>query len=67
MPATLTDGNCGIFYGKIKFLLNIGLFAYKLTPDEPEQIIFQGICNCKISTGGGGVTCVVYLYHGRKT
>ena len=66
MPATLTDVYFGIFSGKIKFLLNIGLFAYKLNHDESKQTIFQGIYDYKIRGHSRGFTDFVYIYHDCK-
>lgn len=61
MPATLTDVYFGIFSGKIKFLLNIGFFTYKVTVMNQNKLSSRVYTIIK-SAAAAAVLPVLFIY-----
>ena len=61
MPATLTDVYFGIFSGKIKFLLNIGFFTYKVTVMNQNKLSSRVYTIIK-SAATAAVLPVLFIY-----
>ena len=61
MPATLTDVYFGIFSGKIKFLLNIGFFTYKLALMNQNKLSSRVYTIIK-SAATAAVLPVLFIY-----
>lgn len=61
MPATLTDVYSGIFSGKIKFLLNIGFFAYKVSMMNQSKLSSRVYTIIK-SAAAAAVLPVLFIY-----
>lgn len=61
MPATLTDWYSGIFLKKIKFLLNIGLFAYKVSTMNQNKLSSRVYTIIK-SAATAAVLPILFIY-----
>ena len=61
MPATLTDVYFGIFYGKIKFLLNIGFFTYKVSVMNQNKLSSRVYTIIK-SAATAAVLPILFIY-----
>lgn len=61
MPATLTDMYSGIFYGKIKFLLNIGFFTYKVSVMNQNKLSSRVYTIIK-SAATAAVLPILFIY-----
>lgn len=61
MPATLTDVYFGIFYGKIKFLLNIGFFTFKVSVMNQNKLSSRVYTIIK-SAATAAVLPILFIY-----